>query len=114
MPALMNQRQPAYRNEDMREVVRDLACTLRLPGVCRSTPASEGAHLNSSWAGKGMGCKSADVVAAACHWCHTEIDNGKTLSREDREYYLMRGVILTHIALLNEGRLVLAKPRRQK
>jgi len=107
----MNQRQPAYRSVDMREAVRDMACTLKLPGVCRGAPASEGAHLNSSWAGKGMGYKSDDVVAAACHWCHAEIDNGKTLSREDREYYLMRGVILTHIAMLKEGRLVLVKRR---
>jgi hypothetical protein len=43
------------------------------------------AHSNQSKHGKGRSIKASDVyVASLCHQCHAEIDQGKRLSREDR------------------------------
>lgn len=40
------------------------------------------AHRNES---KGMGLKVSDaLVAALCHSCHYELDNGKSLSKGER------------------------------
>lgn len=40
------------------------------------------AHRNES---KGMGCKASDAgIAFLCHACHFEIDNGKSMTREQR------------------------------
>ena len=88
----------------MIEAVRrsDLPCMLRVPHVCQHGPTVP-CHLNMQSMGKGMGIKAADVVAAGCHACHYAVDNGSKLSREDRQFYLLRGVALTVDALLAIG-----------
>jgi ferredoxin len=51
-----------------------------------------------------MGIKVSDaLVAALCHTCHTELDNGKTLSREDRRAMWNRAYIGTMQYLLEHG-----------
>lgn len=43
------------------------------------------AHSNQLRHGKGMGLKASDrYVAFLCYSCHTELDQGRTLSKEGR------------------------------
>lgn len=85
-------------------------CTIGIPSVCAgySVEGCEPAHGPKSMLDGGMGCKSADVFAASCHACHVEIDQGSTLSREDRQWFWMRGAVRTWALLLKAGKLRVA------
>ena len=68
------------RNKHILEACRDFAC--------QSCGADDGtvvaAHSNQARHGKGRGIKASDIyVAALCHSCHMEIDQGK-MSRAAR------------------------------
>ena len=46
-----------------------------------------GAHSNQSKHGKGRGIKASDVFCASlCHSCHMEVDQGRSMTRADREF----------------------------
>ncbi|MBX9609709.1 MAG: DUF1364 domain-containing protein [Gammaproteobacteria bacterium] len=96
------------RSSKMREVVRELPCQLNVAGVknCGEHP-SVLCHLNMLSMGKGTGIKAHDVGAAGCPACHFEVDQGKRLSREDRQFYLLRGTARTVALLMTRGQLVL-------
>ena len=65
----------------------------------------QAAHRNES---KGMGMKTSDCnVAAICPTCHSEIDQGKEMTREQRRAEMDRAIVLTHEAMVKAGRLVL-------
>lgn len=99
-----------FRSTAMHVAVRDIPCTLNVAGIteCPSGP-SVLCHNNMLSLGKGTGLKSMDVGAAGCPACHHEVDDGKRLSREDRQFYLLRGTVRTVAALMERGRLVLTK-----
>lgn len=62
------------------------------------------AHRNE---GKGMGLKTDDCATAAlCVCCHTAIDNGKDLSREERRQLMDRAIVLTIIQIARRGLVV--------
>ena len=43
------------------------------------------AHSNQQRDGKGMGIKAHDYrIAALCYTCHADIDQGKTLSKQEK------------------------------
>ena len=43
------------------------------------------AHSNQQRDGKGMGIKAHDYrIAALCYTCHANIDQGKTLSKQEK------------------------------
>ena len=66
-----------YRNKRMLEKMRELPCA-----SCGANDSSVAAHRNE---GKGMGMKVSDaLVAALCFQCHTDLDQGKTMNREER------------------------------
>ena len=67
-------RQP-YRNKKILEAARGEECTLNFDG-CNYDPATTVfAHLNESWAGKGMGQKADDCAGAfMCSACHAAYD----------------------------------------
>jgi hypothetical protein len=45
-----------------------------------------GAHSNQSRHGKGRGIKASDIYCASlCSRCHSAIDQGRSLSQDDRE-----------------------------
>ena len=70
-----------FRSKGMMEAVRALPC-----GHCGAEDGTVvGAHPNWSWAAKGRSIKAHDVVAALCHRCHTELDQGRDLTGEERE-----------------------------
>lgn len=85
-------------------------CTLEIPDVCIGTsPAGcEPCHGPKSILGGGMGHKPDDIFAAGCHPCHVEVDQGKRLSRDDRQFYLLRGIARTWAELMRAERLKVA------
>jgi len=70
-----------YRSDKLLEVVRQapcMNCGARDGTVCA-------AHSNQLRDGKGRGLKAHDYrIAALCYRCHSELDQGKNLSREAR------------------------------
>lgn len=92
----------------MLDLAHDLhECTLNVPGYCKGyvPEGLEPCHGPKSMLNGGMGCKSDDVFAAGCNPCHAAIDQGSKLSREDRQFYLLRGIARTWAALAKAGRL---------
>lgn len=70
-----------YRSDKLLKSVRDCPC--------QSCGAMDGtivaAHSNQMRDGKGRGLKANDYrIAALCYKCHTELDQGKNMSREER------------------------------
>lgn len=64
------------------------------------------AHSNRD---RGMSQKSAPwLTAAICPECHHEIDNGRHMERAERRALMDRAIVLTHDALIRNGRLRLA------
>lgn len=64
------------------------------------------AHRNE---GKGIGMKTDDCATAAiCVTCHSEIDNGKGLSRDERRQLMDRAIVLTIIQIARRGLVVSA------
>lgn len=72
--------------------------------VLCGTWGTQVAHRNE---GKGMGIKADDCATAAiCTECHTEIDNGKNLTREERRQMMDRAIVLTVIQIARLGLVV--------
>lgn len=71
-----------YRDKALLEALRDSPC--QLCGTQDGTVVA--AHSNQQRDGKGTGIKAHDYrTAALCHDCHYQIDQGKDLSKEDRQ-----------------------------
>jgi hypothetical protein len=70
-----------YRNKKLLEIVRQSPC--QHCGTEDGTVVA--AHSNQLSDGKGRGIKSSDYrIAALCFRCHSELDQGKNLSRAER------------------------------
>jgi hypothetical protein len=70
-----------YRNKHLLEIVRRFPC--QHCGTIDGTVVA--AHSNQLRDGKGRGIKSSDYrIASLCFTCHTEIDQGATLSKTER------------------------------
>lgn len=91
--------QKMYRSKKLLVLLRELPCMHC--GTMDGTICA--AHRNQ---GKGMGMKNSDaLVAALCHSCHYELDNGKTLSKEERRELWDQAYINTMQYLIETGRL---------
>ncbi len=56
-----------------------------------------------------MGLKTDDALTAAlCQTCHSEIDQGKTMTRDERRQRLDVAILLTIRALARTGKLRIA------
>ena len=87
-----------WRSERFRRLVSTLDC-----GACGATGPSQTAHRNE---GKGMGLKVSDALCAAlCPACHYELDQGKSMSKQERRDFWNRAYINTVQKLIEEGRL---------
>lgn len=94
----------AYNAEELRwrEAVLSLEYCVRcgIYGV-------DWAHRNF---GKAMGRKvSPDQTAALCRACHSEVDNGKVFSREERRAIMDYAIVETHHRLYESGLLILKR-----
>ena len=71
-----------YRNEKLLKILRQSPC--QHCGCQDGTVVA--AHSNQLRDGKGRGIKAHDYrVAALCYRCHMELDQGKDMSRQERE-----------------------------
>lgn len=87
-----------WRSERFRRLVSTLDC-----GACGATGPSQAAHRNE---GKGMGLKVSDALCAAlCPACHHELDQGKSMTKQERRDFWNRAYINTVQKLIEEGRL---------
>ena len=70
-----------YRNKKLLEIVRESPC--QHCGIQDGTIVA--AHSNQLRDGKGRGLKSSDArIAALCYRCHSDLDQGKSLSKDQR------------------------------
>jgi hypothetical protein len=70
-----------WRNKRLLEIVRESPC--QHCGVQDGTVVA--AHSNQLRDGKGKAIKAHDYrIAALCYLCHTELDQGKNLSKQER------------------------------
>jgi hypothetical protein len=70
-----------YRNTKLLEAVRELPC--QLCGIEDGTIVA--AHSNQLHHGKGKSIKAHDwAIAAMCHTCHTQIDQGGLYDKQTR------------------------------
>jgi hypothetical protein len=89
-----------FRSDKMMKRVRDCPCSIC--GIEDGTVS--GAHANIN---KGMGLKVSDaLVAALCFRCHTILDQGKDLSREERRALWDKAYIRTMQYMIENGFLV--------
>ena len=70
-----------YRDRKLLDVIRESPCQ-----ACgRADGTIVAAHSNQLRDGKGRGIKAHDYrIAALCHTCHSEIDQGAKLSKAER------------------------------
>jgi hypothetical protein len=95
----------AWRKEDYRRLVSMLPCSV--VGCC-AEPPSQAAHRNQ---GKGMGVKVTDAwLFSACAEHHTALDQGPTLTNEQRRQMIDTAILRTFAMLLNRGWLFTATP----
>ena len=70
-----------YRNKKLLELIRVIPC--QHCGLQDGTVVA--AHSNQLRDGKGRGIKAHDYrVAALCYRCHSELDQGNKLTKEER------------------------------
>ena len=87
-----------YRSAKLREAVAALPCV-----SCGREGATQAAHANE---GKGMAIKASDaMISALCVQCHSELDQGKTMTRAERRTFALEMVAKTYVALMEAGRL---------
>ena len=71
-----------YRNKKLLEVVRQSPCQ----HCGRDDGTVVAAHSNLLRDGKGRGIKASDYrIAALCFKCHSDLDQGAKMSREERK-----------------------------
>jgi hypothetical protein len=63
----------------------------------------QAAHRNE---GKGAGMKTSDCLTAAlCPECHSEIDQGKNMDRNERRATMNAAIVMTLEALVKSGKV---------
>lgn len=73
-----------HRSRPLLNLAYAYPCFLRLP-CCEGGDAGEPAHSNQSIHGKGGAMKSHDCFhVPSCRSCHRELDQGRTMTREEK------------------------------
>mgnify|MGYP002507835539 CR=1 FL=1 len=89
---------PTYRNQKWLKAVAALGTCV----LCGSEGV-QAAHRNES---KGMASKADDCLSAAlCPACHSSIDQGKDMTRDERRATMDRAIVLTLRELVLQGRV---------
>lgn len=89
------------RSKKLLKNVAELDCQ-----CCGASGMTQAAHAN--WGGgKGKGIKCDDnLIAALCQHCHYEIDQGKNLTKADRQEMWHKAHVRTVQALVDSGNWV--------
>lgn len=86
-----------FRSEKWLRAVASICC------VRCGQEGTQAAHRNE---GKGMSIKVDDsLTAALCPRCHSEIDSGRDLSRDDRRELMDRAILDTLRELTRQGKV---------
>jgi hypothetical protein len=89
-------KQPTYRSTAWLRAVASLPCV-----QCGTEGNTQAVHRNQ---GKGMGIKTDDCLTAAlCVGCHSAIDQGKDMTRDERRSVLDFAILMTLAALAKNG-----------
>ena len=65
------------------------------------------AHSNLGEHGKGGSLKANDACTAhLCFRCHSEYDQGKTMTREQRRDFILTAIVRTVMRLFDQGKVV--------
>jgi hypothetical protein len=91
----------------LRESARGELCAFNIVGLCcGGTDTTVLCHAPSEM--HGMALKGDGIHAAyGCRACHAALDQHE-LSRADEQFYWLRGIERTHMAMLARGVLVVA------
>ena len=90
-----------FRSEKLLATVRQLPCAL-----CFKPGQSQASHSNQQRDGKGMAIKAHDYrIAALCHSCHSEIDQGSQHTKQHRRELWDEAHRRTIGWLFDEGKL---------
>ncbi len=95
-----------YRNRKLLDLARDQACVM-----CHTQVGTVvAAHSNLIEHGKGMGSKAHDGMAAwLCHRCHSQLDQGGALSKQERAEYTMRAICRTYMSMWDQQLIEVVK-----
>ena len=77
-----------YRDPNLLKLAKNEKCLLQIADDCLGDEGSTtvAAHSNLGEHGKGMGMKAEDCYSVwACHRCHSLFDQGKDLTRQEKE-----------------------------
>lgn len=82
-----------FRNKQLLDLARDQACVM-----CGSQDGTVvAAHSNLLEHGKGRGLKAHDGMHAwLCYRCHTELDQGRAMSKDERRDYTLTAICRTY------------------
>ena len=93
-----------FRSAPLRRAVATLECMR-----CGLHGATQASHSNQLRDGKGRGLKASDAaIAAICVGCHTEIDQGRAMSKTERVEAWEAAHRKTMRALIERGLLEVA------
>ena len=95
-----------YRNKKLTDALRDapicFACGKHNDGTIVAAHSNQGMH------GKGKALKAHDAyVAAICYQCHSDLDQGTSMTQEERVAMWNAACVLTYGWLMRDGRLKL-------
>jgi len=92
---MMFPKQKYYRSKKHLKLVASLPCQ-----NCYKEGETQAAHSNQSIHGKAKSLKASDeFVAALCQKCHYEVDQGKTLSKEEKSQMWHNAFVRTKVLL---------------
>lgn len=94
---MIGPKQARHRSDKWLRAVASLDCV-----IC-DKEGTQAAHRNE---GKGMALKVDDCLTAAlCPSCHTDLDQGKELTREQRRELMDRAILDTLVQLARNGKV---------
>lgn len=97
-----------YRNRGLLDLAYELPCMLQL--ACCEGGVGEPAHSNQPRHGKGGSIKAHDCFfVPACRPCHRELDQGKTMTRDEKRDAWDEAFLRTYQALWERGLIKVAK-----
>lgn len=97
--------QKLYRNKKLLTLAQGMPCVMC--GTDNGTGCA--AHSNLLEHGKGRGLKAHDGMTAwLCYECHTEYDQGRHMSKEEKRDFILTAICRTYMKLWDEDIIKLA------